>query len=75
VGFAHIPGHLKEAGLSLVPISKAFYPTQPRDWVIDFWNLGTKWVFVAMPFGFLLMLLFYYDHVRHTSSLWSSSLW
>ncbi|PMB71401.1 putative transporter [Beauveria bassiana] len=31
-------------------------------WVIEFWTLDVKWVFVAMPFGFLLMLLFYYDH-------------
>ena len=23
-----------------------------------------KWVFVALPIGFLVMLLFYYDHVR-----------
>lgn len=22
-----------------------------------------KWVFVALPIGFLMMLLFYYDHV------------
>jgi hypothetical protein len=47
-----------------VPTVKAFQPTQPRDWVIDFWNLDVEWIFVAMPFGFLTMLLFYYDHVR-----------
>ncbi|KAJ4301460.1 hypothetical protein N0V90_003552 [Kalmusia sp. IMI 367209] len=34
----------------------------PRNWVIDFWNLDVGWVFVALPFGFLTMLLFYYDH-------------
>ncbi|KAK4102628.1 hypothetical protein N658DRAFT_423367 [Parathielavia hyrcaniae] len=64
VGFSHIPGHISEVGLARVPVSTAFYPTQPRNWVLDFWNLDTRWVFVAMPFGFLLMLLFYYDHVR-----------
>jgi hypothetical protein len=30
--------------------------------VIDFWTRDVKWVFVALPFGFLMMLLFYYDH-------------
>lgn len=44
-------------------MTKAFYPTQSRSWLIEFWNLEVKWIFVAMPFGFLLMLLFYYDHV------------
>ncbi|OAA75805.1 Bicarbonate transporter, eukaryotic [Akanthomyces lecanii RCEF 1005] len=62
VGFSHIPGHLREANIGRVPVTKAFYPTQDRSWLIAFWNLETRWVFVAMPFGFLLMLLFYYDH-------------
>lgn len=34
-----------------------------RLWLVDFWSLEVKWVFVALPIGFLLMLLFYYDHV------------
>ncbi|GLB07825.1 boron transporter 4 [Aspergillus tubingensis] len=62
VGFAHIPGNLKETGISFVPITRAFYPTQPRGWLIHFWELETKWVFAALPFGLLVMLLFYYDH-------------
>ncbi|KAI4695962.1 uncharacterized protein J4E88_000132 [Alternaria novae-zelandiae] len=62
VGFSHIPGRLEETGLYRVPIGKAFAPTQDRNWIIDFWNLDVKWVFVALPFGFLMMLLFYYDH-------------
>ncbi|CZR53946.1 related to human band 3 anion transport protein [Phialocephala subalpina] len=62
VGFAHIPGTLKRANISTLPISRAFYPTQPRGWLINFWTLNAKWIFVAMPFGFLVMLLFYYDH-------------
>ena len=66
VGFVHFPGRLQAAHVSLVPITRAFYPTQQRDWVIDFWNLNVKWVFVAAPFGFLIMLLFYYDHVSIT---------
>ncbi|GLB14894.1 boron transporter 4 [Aspergillus tubingensis] len=62
VGFAHIPGNLKETGISFVPITRAFYPTQPRGWLVHFWELETRWVFAALPFGFLVMLLFYYDH-------------
>ncbi|KAF2183215.1 hypothetical protein K469DRAFT_583817 [Zopfia rhizophila CBS 207.26] len=62
VGFSHIPGNLKNTLITFVPIHKAFYPTQPRSWLIDFWNLDVKWIFVAIPFGFLIMLLFYYDH-------------
>jgi len=64
VGFSHIPGPLKSTNISVLPITRAFYPTQPRGWLVDFWTLDVKWIFVALPFGFLLMLLFYYDHVR-----------
>ncbi|KAK1987778.1 HCO3 transporter family-domain-containing protein [Colletotrichum cereale] len=62
VGFSHIPGTLNGTHIMRVPVVDAFHPTQPRNWLIDFWNLDAKWVFVAMPFGFLIMLLFYYDH-------------
>jgi boron transporter len=62
VGFAHFPGPLAATHVSTVPIHEAFHPTQPRSWLIDFWSLDVKWVFVALPFGFLTMLLFYYDH-------------
>lgn len=61
-GFSHIPGRLKNANVSYVPITRAFYPTENRSWLIDFWNLEAKWVFVSLPFGLLTMLLFYYDH-------------
>lgn len=63
VGFAHFPGNLKATHVGFVPISRAFYPSQPRPWLVPFWNLSAKWIFVALPFGFLLFLLFYYDHV------------
>ncbi|GFF39868.1 putative transporter C543.05c [Aspergillus udagawae] len=64
VGFSHIPGNLKATHVSFVPITRAFYPTQSRGWLIHFWELDAKWVFAALPFGFLVMLLFYYDHAR-----------
>ena len=53
--------------MAMLPHTRAFYPTVDRSWFIDFWNLETKWVFVALPIGFLLMLLFYYDHVSSLS--------
>ncbi|KAG8672104.1 hypothetical protein FPOAC2_05471 [Fusarium poae] len=62
VGFSHFPGRLEATHIERVPVTKAFYPTQSRNWLIDFWNLEAKWVFIALPFGFLTMLLFYYDH-------------
>jgi hypothetical protein len=61
-GFSHIPGTLKRVNVTTLDHTRAFYPTVDRPWVVDFWNLSVKWVFVAMPFGFLIMLLFYYDH-------------
>ncbi|KAJ9324663.1 hypothetical protein DTO027B5_168 [Paecilomyces variotii] len=62
VGFSHFPGRLQTANISMVPVSRAFYPSQDRGWLIHFWHLDAKWVFAALPFGFLIMLLFYYDH-------------
>ncbi|KAK4560427.1 hypothetical protein LTR86_005623 [Recurvomyces mirabilis] len=64
-GFSHIPGHIKQADLPRVPHTRAFYPSVPRPggvWLVDFWNLPVKWVFVALPIGILITLLFYYDH-------------
>ena len=66
-GFAHYPGRLRDISVAKLPHTRAFYPTVDRSWLIDFWNLEVKWVFVALPIGFLLMLLFYYDHVRFSA--------
>ena len=61
-GFAHFPGNLSHVDLHFLPITRAFYPTVNRAWVIEFWNLDVKWIFIAIPFGLLMTLLFYYDH-------------
>lgn len=61
-GFSHIPGRIKDADLPRIPHTRAFYPSTDRGWLVDFWNLPVKWVFVALPIGILLTLLFYYDH-------------
>ncbi|KAI9808754.1 MAG: hypothetical protein M1825_003906 [Sarcosagium campestre] len=62
VGFSHLPGNLQSADISKLPIGRAFRPTPPRSWLVEFWTLDTEWIFVAIPFGFLLTLLFFYDH-------------
>ena len=61
-GFSHIPGRIKNTDLLRVPHTRAFYPTVDRSWLVDFWTLDAKWVFVSLPMGILLTLLFYYDH-------------
>jgi hypothetical protein len=65
-GFSHIPGRITEANLMRIPRTRAFYPTVdrpgPGPWLIDFWNLDVAWVFISLPMGILLTLLFYYDH-------------
>lgn len=61
-GFTHFPGNLAYVDFARLPVTRAFYPTVDRPWVVDFWTLPVKWIFVALPIGFLMMLLFYYDH-------------
>ncbi|THV87828.1 hypothetical protein D6D29_00421 [Aureobasidium pullulans] len=61
-GFVHIPGTIKQADVLTLPRTRAFYPTVDRSWLIHFWTLPVKWVFVALPIGILVTLLFYYDH-------------
>ncbi|KAK5093412.1 hypothetical protein LTR70_004772 [Exophiala xenobiotica] len=61
-GFTHIPGNLAYANFTRLPVTRAFYPTVDRSWVVPFWTLPVKWIFVALPIGGLMMLLFYYDH-------------
>ncbi|KAK5105720.1 hypothetical protein LTR62_002336 [Meristemomyces frigidus] len=60
---SHFPSHIYDSGILRVPYTPAFYPTiDRRPWLVDFWTLPVKWVFVALPIGILLTLLFYYDH-------------
>lgn len=66
-GFVHIPGPLKDSHLPGVPVTRAFYPSTDRGWLVPFWTLEVKWIFVALPMGMLLTLLFYYDHVSDSS--------
>ncbi|GAB7365517.1 hypothetical protein MBLNU230_g6590t1 [Neophaeotheca triangularis] len=61
-GFSHIPGRIANTNLQRLEHTRAFYPSIDRSWLIPFWDLPVKWVFVALPIGILITLLFYYDH-------------
>ncbi|KAK5062884.1 hypothetical protein LTR84_004959 [Exophiala bonariae] len=61
-GFTHFPGNLAYAHFEYLPTTRPFYPTVDRPWVMKFWSLPVKWIFIAIPFGFLMTVLFYYDH-------------
>ncbi|KAG7193789.1 uncharacterized protein KQ657_000482 [Scheffersomyces spartinae] len=71
-GFMHFGGYLNNVDLQRLPITTAFEPTagkdplvRPHGWFIHFWpNTNISWgdVFLAIPFGVLLTILFYFDH-------------
>ena len=62
-GFSHFPKNsLERVPIERLPITRAFFPTMDRSWFIDFWNIEAKWAFVGAPLGFLITLLFYFDH-------------
>ncbi|KAF5381224.1 hypothetical protein D9757_007845 [Collybiopsis confluens] len=45
-----------------LPISGAFQPANGRAWLVPFWQLEGKWVGIALPFGIILWILFFFDH-------------
>lgn len=60
-GFVYFP-HLREVSLERLPTSRAFFPTTDRPWFVNFWEVSAAEVFLALPFGFLLTILFWFDH-------------
>ncbi|KAJ3889828.1 HCO3 transporter family-domain-containing protein [Lentinula edodes] len=45
-----------------LPISGAFQPANGRAWLVPFWQLEGKWAGIALPFGIILWILFFFDH-------------
>ncbi|CED82769.1 anion exchanging protein [Phaffia rhodozyma] len=45
-----------------LPFQPAFMPAEGRQWLVRFWSLEGKWVGVSFPFGFVLFVLFAFDH-------------
>jgi len=64
-------GRFYDAHPLTLPIGGAFQPANGRSWFVHFWELDGKWVALALPFGFILWVLFFFDHnvsVRHPFS-------
>ncbi|KAG8682832.1 hypothetical protein FRC11_014335, partial [Ceratobasidium sp. 423] len=55
-------GRFNLANPLTLPTSGAFRPAGDRPWLVKFWELDGKWVGIAFPFGFVLFILFYFDH-------------
>jgi len=60
-GFVYI-GHMRDVSLEKLPTSRAFFPTTDRSWFVNFWDVSVGEVFLALPFGLLLTILFWFDH-------------
>lgn len=64
--FTHFGGYLNNVHFQKLPITKSFHPTSgsKRDkstW-LAYTSIPTKDVFIALPFGIILTILFYFDH-------------
>jgi hypothetical protein len=45
-----------------LPVTRKTWATASgRDWLVPFWKLEGKYVGIAMPFGLVLFILFYFD--------------
>ena len=47
--------------MTLPTTDVSFQPANGRPWLVKFWQLEAKYVGIAMPFGFVLFILFYFD--------------
>ncbi|KIY69845.1 hypothetical protein CYLTODRAFT_442375 [Cylindrobasidium torrendii FP15055 ss-10] len=55
-------GRFNNANPLTLPVNGAFQPAQGREWLVRFWQLDGKWVGIALPFGIVLWILFFFDH-------------
>ncbi|KAJ7246395.1 HCO3 transporter family-domain-containing protein [Mycena rebaudengoi] len=55
-------GRFNVANPTTLPVGGAFQAAGGRDWLVKFWELDAKWVGIAFPFGFILWVLFFFDH-------------
>jgi len=47
--------------MTLPTTSRSLQPANGRAWLVRFWQLEGKYVGIALPFGFILFVLFYFD--------------
>ncbi|KAI3611021.1 anion exchange family protein [Moniliophthora roreri] len=55
-------GRFNAANPETLPVGGAFQPANGREWLVRFWQLEAKWVGIALPFGIVLWILFFFDH-------------
>ncbi|KAJ7644292.1 HCO3 transporter family-domain-containing protein [Roridomyces roridus] len=55
-------GRFNAANAVTLPVGGAFQAAGGREWLVRFWELDGKWVGIAFPFGFILWVLFFFDH-------------
>ncbi|KDR82622.1 hypothetical protein GALMADRAFT_58471, partial [Galerina marginata CBS 339.88] len=55
-------GRFNIANPVTLPVGGAFQAAGGRNWLVKFWELEGKWVGIALPFGLVLWILFFFDH-------------
>lgn len=63
--FTHFGGFLNNVNFQRLPITKSFHPTsvtRDRDTWLAYASIPVRDVFIALPFGIILTILFYFDH-------------
>lgn len=64
--FIHFGGYLNNVDFQKLPITKAYHPTsgtyRDRSTWLAYESIPVRDVFIALPFGIILTLLFYFDH-------------
>ena len=55
------PRFVNEPDMTLPVTHHTWSPANGRDWLVRFWHLDGKYVGIALPFGLVLFILFYFD--------------
>ncbi|KAG2034876.1 HCO3 transporter family-domain-containing protein [Suillus americanus] len=55
-------GRFSASNPTMLPVGSAFQAANGRAWLVKFWELDGKWVGIALPFGIILWILFFFDH-------------
>ncbi|KAG0704794.1 HCO3 transporter family-domain-containing protein [Suillus ampliporus] len=55
-------GRFNASNPTTLPVGGAFQAANGRAWLVKFWELDGKWVGIALPFGIILWILFFFDH-------------
>ncbi|KAG2365145.1 HCO3 transporter family-domain-containing protein [Suillus spraguei] len=55
-------GRFNTSDPTTLPVGGAFQAANGRVWLVKFWELDGKWIGIALPFGIILWILFFFDH-------------